>query len=104
MPNPEYLRRLLNPETARIFRITHVDNVQWILANGLHCSSSGFSDRKYVAIGNPEIIDRRAVRIVPITPGGSRRNRSFDHAESKRAQSEDDHRGPSDLCWTVSPR
>lgn len=71
MLNPEYLRRLLNPETARIFRITHVDNVRWILANGLHCSSSGFSDPNYVAIGNPEIIDRRAVRIVPVAPGGT---------------------------------
>lgn len=62
---------LLSPEKALIFRITHVNNVRWILENGLHCSSSGQSDPNYVAIGNAEIIDRRATRIVPIAPGGT---------------------------------
>ena len=27
----------LSPEKALIFRITHIANVPWILANGLHC-------------------------------------------------------------------
>jgi len=27
----------LTAEKARIFRITHIDNVDWVLANGLHC-------------------------------------------------------------------
>jgi hypothetical protein len=62
---------LLSPEKALIFRITHVNNVRWILENGLHCASSGQSDPNYVAIGNAEIIDRRATRIVPIAPGGT---------------------------------
>lgn len=62
---------LLDPAKALIFRITHVNNVAWILANGLHCSNSQHSDPNYVAIGNSEIITRRATRIVPIAPGGT---------------------------------
>jgi ssDNA thymidine ADP-ribosyltransferase, DarT len=61
----------LNPDRALIFRITHVANVPWILANGLHCSNSGHSDPHYVPIGNSEIITRRATRVVPVTPGGT---------------------------------
>lgn len=61
----------LNPDKALIFRITHVANIPWILANGLHCSSSGHSDPNYVPIGNSEIITRRATRAVPVPPGGT---------------------------------
>jgi hypothetical protein len=61
----------LNPEKALIFRITHVSNVAWILANGLHCSNSTHSDPNYVSIGNSEIITRRAARIVPVAPAGT---------------------------------
>jgi hypothetical protein len=61
---------LLSPEKGLIFRITHVQNVPWILANGLHCSSSGQTDPNYVSIGNAEIISRRAIRVVPTAPGG----------------------------------
>ena len=63
------MSNLLNSEKALIFRITHVDNVPWILANGLHCSNSHQFDPNYVPIGNAEIITRRATRIVPIAPG-----------------------------------
>jgi hypothetical protein len=61
----------LSPEKALIFRITHVSNVPWILANGLHCSNSSHSDPNYVQIGNGDIILRRATRIVPVAPGGT---------------------------------
>ena len=61
----------LNPDKALIFRITHVSNVAWILANGLHCSNSAHSDPNYVSIGNSEIITRRAARIVPVAPAGT---------------------------------
>jgi ssDNA thymidine ADP-ribosyltransferase DarT-like protein len=61
----------LSPEKALIFRITHVSNVPWILANGLHCSNSNQSDPNYLQIGNAELIDRRATRAVPVTPGGT---------------------------------
>jgi hypothetical protein len=61
----------LTPEKGLIFRIVHIANVPWILAHGLHSSSSGHSDPNYVQIGNGELIARRATRIVPIAPGGT---------------------------------
>ena len=61
----------LTPEKALIFRITHRDNVPWILANGLHCQSSGVTDPNFVSIGNPELINLRERRIVGIAPGGT---------------------------------
>lgn len=60
----------LNPDDARIFRITHRENVPWILANGLHCRNSDVHDLNFVPIGHPELIERRRHRIVPILPGG----------------------------------
>jgi hypothetical protein len=61
----------LSSEMAWIFRITHVENVPWILANGLHCRNSGQRDPNYHEIGNPDLIEKRARRIVPIPPGGT---------------------------------
>jgi hypothetical protein len=61
----------LSPEKALIFRITHVSNIPWILANGLHCNNSQQSDPNYVQIGNAEIIVRRALRAVPVGPAGT---------------------------------
>jgi hypothetical protein len=55
----------LNPEKALIFRITHRDNLPWILANGLHCANSGVRDPNFVAIGNPDLINKRAWRGLP---------------------------------------
>lgn len=62
---------LLTPERAHIFRITHIENVPWILTNGLHCRSSRVLDPNYRDIGNPELIAKRAHRTVPIPPGGT---------------------------------
>lgn len=62
----------LSPERGRIFRITHVANIQWILDHGgLHCQNSTEQDPDYVNIGNVSLIDRRALRPVPIPPGGT---------------------------------
>lgn len=58
-------------EHARIFRITHVDNVAWILANGLYCSVSEVLDPNFRRIGNEDLINKRPTRHVPIAPGGS---------------------------------
>lgn len=58
-------------ENARIFRITHIDNIAWTLAHGLHCRSSNHYDPAYRNIGNPELIERRTARQVPIAPGGT---------------------------------
>ena len=61
----------LSPDKALIFRITHIANVPWILANGLHCRSSAVQDPNFVEIGNPDLIDKRKHRIVPVPPGGA---------------------------------
>jgi hypothetical protein len=60
----------LNAQKALIWRIVHRDNVPWILQNGIHCRSSPKQDPDYVNIGNPDLINKRASRIVPIPPGG----------------------------------
>jgi len=64
------LSKALTPEKALIFRIVHRDNVEWILDNGLHCASSQILSPTYVAIGNPDLIDRRKSRAVTEPPGG----------------------------------
>jgi hypothetical protein len=60
----------LNPDRALIFRITHRDNMPWILDNGLHCKSSEIADPNFVSIGNPELISKRQHRAIDIPPGG----------------------------------
>ena len=62
---------LLNPEKALIFRITHRDNVPWILANGLHAKNGARSDPNFRPIGNRDLIQRRTYHPVPAGPGGS---------------------------------
>ncbi len=60
----------LNPEKALIWRIVHKDNLSWILDNGLHCAHSQRRAEKWISIGNPELIDKRAGHPVPLSPGG----------------------------------
>jgi hypothetical protein len=60
----------LGPEAAFIFRITHVDNVAWILRNGIHCRSSSILDPNFVSIGSVDLIQKRTTRTVPVPPGG----------------------------------
>jgi hypothetical protein len=61
----------ISKENAYIFRITHIDNVPWILKNGLHCNTSGTRDPNFRTIGNPGLIDRRSAKWVPERPGGT---------------------------------
>lgn len=60
----------LNPDKALIWRITHRRNLPWILANGLHAGNSAARSPDWVTIGNEDLINRRAHRSVPLTPGG----------------------------------
>lgn len=62
--------RSLNPDKALIWRITHRQNLLWIMANGLYVGNADARARDWMTIGNPELIDRRARRPVPIPPGG----------------------------------
>lgn len=61
----------LNPDKALIFRITHIENVPWILDHGLHCRNSPIVDPHFRNIGNVELIGRRHRRTVPVPPGGT---------------------------------
>jgi len=60
----------LNPEKALIWRILHRENLPWVLQNGVHCGNSLVRSPQWVSIGNAELIDKRAVRPVPVLPGG----------------------------------
>lgn len=61
----------LNPQKALIWRITHRQNLPWILANGLQAGSSPVQSPAWVVIGNQDLINRRTFRTVPIAPGGN---------------------------------
>ena len=61
----------LTQEKGLIFRITHIDNIPWILRNGLHCASSSVLDPHFRRIGNQELIERRPRVAVPIASGGT---------------------------------
>jgi hypothetical protein len=61
---------LIDPAVARIFRITHVNNIRWVLEHGLHCKNGDSVDPNFVEIGNPDLILSRARRSVPVAPGG----------------------------------
>ena len=63
--------KILNPEKARIFRITHRDNVPWILENGLHARNGARSDPNFRPIGNRDLIKKRTHYPVPAGPGGT---------------------------------
>jgi hypothetical protein len=60
----------LNPSKALIWRITHRQNLPWILKNGLHAGHQGKRAPEWVVIGNEELISRRTHRDVPLAPGG----------------------------------
>lgn len=61
----------ISQENAFIFRITHIDNVPWILRNGIHCRNSPTQDPDFREIGNPDLINKRQHRNVPVGPGGT---------------------------------
>ena len=62
---------LLNPEKALIFRITHCDNVPWILENGLHARNGSMSDPNFRRIGNSDLIRKRNDHPVLAGPCGT---------------------------------
>lgn len=54
-----------------IYRMTHIDNVPFIVQNGLWSKLSPVQDPNFVPIGNPDIIDKRTNKtVVVIPPGG----------------------------------
>ena len=60
----------LTPERGLIFRITHRNNLAWILDHGVHCRSSPVHDPNFVPIGLVDLIEKRNRQVVPMPPGG----------------------------------
>ncbi len=60
----------LTPEKALIFRIVHRDNFIEVVRDGCHCRSTK-DGKKYVEIGNAELIEKRKGREVPGPYGGT---------------------------------
>lgn len=61
----------LTAEKALIWRILHRANLPWVLQNGVRCGNSRVRSPEWVSIGNAELINKRAVRPVPVPPGGT---------------------------------
>ena len=61
----------LSPEEALIFRITHRDNLPWILHHGLFAKSSQVLDPNFRKIGDLDLIDKRSRHPVPAGPRGT---------------------------------
>jgi ssDNA thymidine ADP-ribosyltransferase, DarT len=61
----------LTAENAYIFRITHRNNLLWILENGLHSRKSKLQDPNFVNIGMADLIEKRHQQKVTQPPGGT---------------------------------
>lgn len=49
-----------------IYRMTHIDNVPFIVKNGLWSKLSPVQDPNFIPIGNPDIIDKRTNKTVVV--------------------------------------
>jgi hypothetical protein len=65
------MAEVLNPQKALIFRITHRDNMPWILEHGLHAPNGGLRDPNFRNIGSPDLIQKRTTHVVSVGPGGT---------------------------------
>jgi hypothetical protein len=61
----------LTPEKALVFRITHIQNVPWLLDNGAHCAKSDCRDPNFIQIGSPDLIGKRSNHPVSVHPFGT---------------------------------
>jgi len=61
----------LSHQQGMLFRITHVSNLPWLLANGLPCANAGIGDPNFVSIGNPSLIQDRTHHPVRLPPNGT---------------------------------
>jgi len=59
------------PERIPIFRITHINNLDHILENGIYTSNSIYSNPDYLNIGDISLIETRKTIHAPNPPGGT---------------------------------
>jgi hypothetical protein len=56
------------PKRILLYRITHYQNLEFILQNGMHCPNSPFQDPNYINIGKKDIINKRSAKPVRLYP------------------------------------
>ena len=56
------------PDRIVLYRITHYQNLEFILQNGLYCPNSKIQDPNYVNIGKKDIIGKRGAKPVRLKP------------------------------------
>jgi len=56
------------PKRILLYRITHYQNLEFILENGLHSPNSQIQDPNYINIGNKDIIGKRGAKPVRLDP------------------------------------
>ncbi len=63
---------MARPDRIYLYRITHIDNLDFILELGkLTCPSHANSDPKYIGIGDPTLIGSRSSKQININPKGN---------------------------------
>ena len=58
------------PDTIWLFRITHIQNLSFILEHGIGTANSQFTDPDFKPIGNSTLIQHRKNEQAPDPPGG----------------------------------
>jgi hypothetical protein len=59
------------PDTLYLYRITHIDNLDFILkSKTVCCPNSKNSDPNFIGIGDSSLIQSRRSRQIPIIPKG----------------------------------
>ena len=61
----------LTAKRGLIFRICHINNLDWHIRNGLVCKNSILKNERFISIGNKDLIENRIKRRVPIHPFGT---------------------------------
>jgi hypothetical protein len=58
------------PDIVKIYRIVHIDNIEYLLANGMHHREHADADPDYINIGDSDLIAKRNEYPVGINPPG----------------------------------
>lgn len=56
------------PDIVKVFRIVHIDNVEYLLTNGMFTRSHAQADPDYINIGDNGLIEQRNTYPVGINP------------------------------------
>lgn len=63
---------MAKPDTIYLYRITHIDNLDFILESGkLTCPNNPDCDVNYIGIGDKALIDSRSSKQINIEPNGN---------------------------------